>query len=91
MALLLTHDILDSLLLPLQRPHMTLSTAGEDSLADQRKAHLTLPHRNTRTIPEALLGLHLLVIIMPAGAQGSSKLILVLCQSLRKQRKPLLQ
>lgn len=58
---------------------------------DQWEAHLTLSHGNARAIPEALLGLHLLVVIMPAGAQGSSQLILVLCQSLQYKQQPSVQ
>ncbi len=51
-----------------------------------RKAHLALSHGYAGAVPEALLGLHLLVVIVPAGAQGSAQLILVLCQSLHEQQ-----
>lgn len=44
--------------------------------------HLALSHWYTWAVPESLLGLHLLVVVMPAGAQWCTQLVLVLCQSL---------
>ena len=55
------------------------------------KRHLALPHGYAGAVPEALLGLHLLVIIVPAGAQRRSQLILVLCQALPMQATVSLQ
>ena len=55
------------------------------------KRHLALPHGYAGAVPEALLGLHLLVVIVPAGAQRRSQLILVLCQALPTQATVRLQ
>ena len=44
--------------------------------------HLALAHGHAWAVPEALRCLGLLVIIMPAGAQGGAELVLVLRETL---------
>lgn len=44
--------------------------------------HLPLAHRHTRAVPKALLRFELLVIVVSAGAQRCTKLVLVLCKPL---------
>jgi hypothetical protein len=54
----------------------------KDTQKMQRHANLALPHWHTGAVPKTLLRLHLLVIIVSAGAKRCPKLILVLCQPL---------
>lgn len=51
----------------------------------QNSQYLALAHWNTWTVPKALCYLSLFVIIVSAGAQWSTKLILVCSQALRWQ------
>lgn len=52
-------------------------------------ALLPLAHRHARAVPVPVRNLRLLVVVVPAGAQGGAKLVLVVREALRARSRGL--